>query len=101
MVIFSMYSTYLICYDISDNKRRNKLFECLKDLGLESLQESVFYGFLKHPEYKGLKAFIRRTLKKPDDKCLIMQSKLTEKDIKDSYGYKNFTLRDPDGFECI
>lgn len=43
----SIYVKYLVCYDISDTKIRKKFSDCLKDLGLVSLQESVFYGDLK------------------------------------------------------
>ena len=39
----SIYVKYLVCYDISDTKIRKKFSDCLKDLGLVSLQESVFY----------------------------------------------------------
>lgn len=46
----SIYVKYLVCYDISDTKIRKKFSDCLKDLGLVSLQESVFYGDLKKTE---------------------------------------------------
>ena len=39
-----MYSQIIVSYDISNTKKRNKFFEELKDLGLISIQKSVFWG---------------------------------------------------------
>lgn len=41
-----MKSNYLICYDIKDEKRLNKVFRYLRGIGLH-LQYSVFYAKLK------------------------------------------------------
>lgn len=35
---------YFICYDITDNRRRDKLSKCLLRLGWKRVQKSVFYG---------------------------------------------------------
>lgn len=43
----SIYAKYLVCYDVSSNSRRKKFSDALKDLGLVSMQGSVFYGDLK------------------------------------------------------
>ena len=41
----------IVIYDISDDKRRKKVSEYLKDRGLERIQLSVFGGYIKE-EYK-------------------------------------------------
>jgi len=41
-----MYSQILVSYDISETKKRNKFFDELKDLGLKSIQKSVFWGYV-------------------------------------------------------
>lgn len=97
----AIYNTYLVCYDVADNKRRKKLFDFLKDIGLEGLQESVFYGYLKKPEEKSLQRFLDETLKKGEDKCLIIQCLLDEKVLLKSFGYRHWNLRKPDESECI
>ncbi len=38
----AIFYEVLVSYDIEDNKNRKKLFEELKDMGLNSIQKSVF-----------------------------------------------------------
>ena len=52
----SLYVKYLVCYDISNTRTRSKFFDFLKDLGLTPIQKSVFFGDLKTPEVRSLKA---------------------------------------------
>ncbi|MBF0427755.1 MAG: CRISPR-associated endonuclease Cas2 [Magnetococcales bacterium] len=42
---------YVICYDVSDNKRRRHLAVCLDQYG-ERIQESVFEAVLERPLLK-------------------------------------------------
>ncbi|PAV27547.1 CRISPR-associated endonuclease Cas2 [Tamilnaduibacter salinus] len=62
---------YLVCYDISDNKKRTRFFEHLKDLGLEPVQKSVMWGFLRPADVKALQVYGRKELEKPDDRLII------------------------------
>ncbi|MCT7468282.1 CRISPR-associated endonuclease Cas2 [Aliarcobacter cryaerophilus] len=39
----AIFYEVLVSYDIEDNKNRKKLFEVLKDMGLNSIQKSVFW----------------------------------------------------------
>ena len=41
----AIFYEVLVTYDIEDNKNRKKLFDKLKDMGLNSIQKSVFCPF--------------------------------------------------------
>lgn len=74
---------YLISYDIENTKNRTKLFENLKDLGLISIQKSVFYGKLQKSE----KTIIKKLFEKycsQNDKAIMVAVNI---DINDTYGY--------------
>ena len=58
----SLYVKYLVCYDISNTRTRSKFFDFLKDLGLTPIQKSVFFGDLKTPEVRSLKAAAEKWL---------------------------------------
>ena len=75
---------YLISYDIENTKNRTKLFESLKDLGLISIQKSVFYGELQKSE----KAVVKKLFEKycsNGDKALMTAVNI---DISDTFGYE-------------
>lgn len=96
-----MYTKYLVCYDVSDNKRRRKLFEALKNLGLVAMQESVFYGDLKNADINSLRRTVMSLLKEDEDKCFWFPCFLKVQDIKNCFGYKNWTYTEPDGYGVI
>ena len=64
----SIYKYYLVCYDVADNKTRKRLFEYLKDLGLVSLQNSVFWGQLTRAEIAALRREAQKQLDPMTDK---------------------------------
>ena len=47
-------SQYLVCYDIRDNRSRNKVADLLLDFGLQHIQQSVFWGFLSVAEVNNI-----------------------------------------------
>jgi len=57
---------YLVCYDISQSKNRNKLHDELLDLGLKAVQKSVFWGFLSRSEYKAALGYMKRRVQAKD-----------------------------------
>ena len=65
----SLYVKYLVCYDISNTRTRSKFFDFLKDLGLTPIQKSVFFGDLKTPEVRSLKAAAEKWLDASCDSC--------------------------------
>lgn len=93
----AMYTNYLVCYDIEDNKVRKKFYEKLKDLGLVPIQKSVFMGYLKPPEFVAVQDIAKNLLNEGTDSCLWFACSLSEDQVRSCLGLKNFTLEDPDG----
>lgn len=56
-----MKSAYLVCYDISDEKRLMKVYRFMKERGIH-IQYSVFYCVLTLEELKTLKANIQKLI---------------------------------------
>jgi CRISPR-associated protein Cas2 len=64
-------SIYLCTYDVSEDKRRTKLFELLKDHG-EHVQFSVFLCSLTKMEVKRLSATATEIIHQENDQLLII-----------------------------
>ena len=62
----AIFYEVLVTYDIEDNKNRKKLFEELKDMGLNSIQKSVFWGELKIAEVNILPHLFEKYCKEQD-----------------------------------
>jgi len=82
-----LYHEVLVSYDIEDNKNRKKLFEALKDLGLVSIQKSVFWGHVKVAEEKMLPKLFKRYCSK-NDKAFSMRVKFASVVESKGFGYK-------------
>ena len=78
----SLYVKYLVCYDISNTRTRSKFFDFLKDLGLTPIQKSVFFGDLKTPEVRSLKAAAEKWLDASCDSCLYFPCHLNLKTVE-------------------
>ncbi len=59
----------VVAYDITDDKRRNKVCEILSGYG-KRVNYSVFECFLKEKDIQGLKNKIERHIKKREDRVL-------------------------------
>mgnify|MGYP003372834757 CR=1 FL=1 len=97
----SMYTKYLICYDVDNDRNRKKLFKFLKDLGLVPIQLSVFYGDLNQAEFNSLKNYVFMTLDKDSDKVIWIKCNLKSENINACFGYSNFKYLEPDAYETI
>lgn len=62
----------LISYDISDNKRRNKICNTLKNYGTR-VQFSVFECLLENKNFMRLKTKLLKLIKEDEDKLRIYQ----------------------------
>ncbi len=82
-----LYYEVLVSYDIEDNKNRKKLFEALKDLGLVSIQKSVFWGHVKIAEEKTLPRLFKKYCAK-NDKAFSMRVKFSSVVDSQSFGYE-------------
>lgn len=96
-----IYSRYLVCYDVEDNKTRRKLYESLKDLGLVPVQKSVFLGDLNQAEIRSLDRLVRKLLDSGADRCFWIKSDLEENDLRLYLGYENFVLQRPEDSHCV
>jgi CRISPR-associated protein Cas2 len=62
---------YLISYDISDDKRRNRVFETLSGQG-DHVQFSVFFCELSAQELASLRAVLRETIDNRADQIILL-----------------------------
>ncbi len=95
-----MYSQIIVSYDISDTKKRNKFFDELKDLGLISIQKSVFWGYVLGSEKRIIKELFKTYCDKDTDKAFISNASL-DKDLKNCFGYDADDFKHPENFEII
>ena len=95
-----MYSQIIVSYDISNTKKRNKLFEELKDLGLVSIQKSVFWGYVLVSEKRIIKELFKIYCEKDIDKAFMSNVSL-DKDFNNSFGYSKEDFKHPESFEII
>lgn len=66
-----MRRRYLITYDISDDKRRDRIFKTLRDRG-DHVQFSVFLCELNPREHATLKGELQQYVHQRDDQVLIL-----------------------------
>ena len=62
---------YLVCYDVSDDKRRNKVFKTLHAFG-DHAQYSVFFCELSDQELVQLRTRLRAAIHHKEDQVLIV-----------------------------
>lgn len=68
---------YIITYDISDDKRRTKVFDALRRWG-NHLQYSVFRCELSERQFKEMRAQVDRLIHHDDDQVLIFDLGATD-----------------------
>ena len=66
-----MRNTYLVCYDIADDKRRDRVFKVCKNHG-EHLQFSVFECDLNPAELTGLQRELVSVILQSEDQILFV-----------------------------
>ena len=66
-----MRNTYLVCYDITDDKRRDRVLKACKNHG-EHLQFSVFECDLNAMELTGLQRELLDVISQSDDQVLFV-----------------------------
>ncbi|MCX8000232.1 MAG: CRISPR-associated endonuclease Cas2 [Leptospiraceae bacterium] len=96
-----MYIEILVCYDIGDDKRRRKFVKELKDVGLQNIQESVFWGRVLNAEIKAILRIMESLLKKEEDKAFLLYTNLSKQIEKNSFGYSSFEMFEERNYEVI
>ena len=66
-----MRNTYLVCYDITEDKRRDRVFKVCKNHG-EHLQFSVFECDLNETELTGLQRELLEVIASAEDQVLFV-----------------------------
>jgi len=97
-MVSKLFTGTLVCFDISNNRNRTKLCEDLKDLGLERIQESVFYGLLSRPEVKQIKNLLKKycDIKESTDRAFFLQGVDPLSLEKSSVGYSKDDFNPPE-----
>lgn len=90
----------LVSYDVEDNKHRKKLFDQLKDVGLEPIQKSVFWGFLNKAEERAVYRLFKN-LNKETDKAFLVRAKLGNVIGKYGLGYQESDFQPPTSFDVL
>jgi CRISPR-associated protein Cas2 len=62
---------YWVCYDVADDRRRQRLSDVLLDFGTR-VQESVFQCLIDPPLAEEMMARVRRTIEKNTDKVHVV-----------------------------
>lgn len=82
-----LHREILVCYDVEGDKRRAKLFDALKDLGLIPLQKSVFWGDVTIAEFKAIQREFQRLLDAKMDRAIIVNVHLRDSSARNSFGH--------------
>ena len=90
----------LVSYDVESNKERKKLFEQLKDLGLQPIQKSVFGGFLNKAEERAVHRLFK-SLNGDNDRAFLVRAKLGEIIGKYGVGYQPDDFLLPKTYEVL
>lgn len=96
-----MYFEILVCYDIGDNKRRRKLVNELKDIGLIGIQESVFWGRVLNAELQTIKRILETLLKKQEDKAFILRVDLSKQIQNNNFGYTDLSIFEERDYDIL
>lgn len=82
-----LYREVLVAYDVEDNKRRDRLFKGLKDIGLRPIQLSVFWGMVLGAEEKAIRRLFRNELDRELDRAFIIPVSVADNPRTGLFGY--------------
>ena len=99
--MLKLYNEVIVCYDVENNKRRKKLFDGLKDIGLFPAQKSVFHGYVNYSDEKNVMLLFQKVLDENLDKAFIVRTKIKQNIKKISYGHKDYDFRELKDYETI
>lgn len=79
---------------------RNKFFNELKDLGLVSIQKSVFWGYILTSEKRIIKRLFEKYCDIKTDRAFISNASI-DKELESSFGYDADDFKHPESFEIV
>lgn len=77
-----MRRTYVVTYDVSDDKRRSRVFKCLEGYG-DHVQYSVFFCELNEAELIQMRTKLRGAIHHREDQVLIIDMGPAGTDVQD------------------
>lgn len=94
------YIEIVVMYDIVNNKKRYKLYEELKDMGLKPIQKSVFWGYVLPNERRNIIELYDKYCDKETDKVIVLNAQL-KANIQDCFGYLADEFKYPRKYEIL
>jgi CRISPR-associated endonuclease Cas2 len=94
-----LYREVLVAYDVEDNKRRDRLFKGLKDIGLRPIQLSVFWGMVLGAEEKAIRRLFRSELNRDEDRAFVIPVNVTHNPRTDLFGYTVSPFEEPGRYD--
>lgn len=88
-----MKTGYIVAYDISCSKTRNRVFEALKDFGMRHVQESVFWGVLRSAEVRAVERLLVDACEGLDDRAMFVPMTLADLEKSCLVNYPTGTFR--------
>ncbi len=89
----------LVAYDVEDNKRRSRLHEALKDIGLQPIQYSVFWGLILGAEERAVKRLFRLELDRKTDKAFLVPVRTGGQSRVATFGYVVNPFEKPERYD--
>lgn len=86
-----IYTEILVCYDVKSDKKRTQLANELKNIGLISVQNSVFWGYATTAERRAIETLFTKILNVDTDKAFVLPGK-TRDYILSGFGYTTNTI---------
>lgn len=74
-----IYCEILVGYDVQKDKSRNLLANALKDIGLISIQKSVFWGYATLADRKAIQSKFSEFLDQAEDRAFIIPVNFRER----------------------
>ena len=91
----------LICYDVTNSKNRSALYEQLCDLGLRSIQKSVFWGFVNKAEKCLIDDLFKKYLDKTTDRGLLAFTNIAGSSENNYFGHRDDDFKEWDEYGCL
>lgn len=94
------YTQVLVAYDIANNKKRRKVYEGLKDIGLHPIQKSVFWGNIHLKDKENILDLYSKYCDSECDKVIMLNAPLSD-NIDYCFGYSKEEFAQPRMFEVL
>jgi CRISPR-associated endonuclease Cas2 len=91
----------IVSYDIVNNKSRKKVHDSLLDLGLISIQYSVFFGRLNQAELSAMNRILEKYIDRESDKSFFITGNFSIQLMNQCIGYSRKDIFENKDYEII